>query len=132
MSPSDSPLSVVTVIPTSTSAGPSVHRPELEIDGQVTRMLVDQLRSIDVDHVKGDPVDFLNRDELAKVELALAHYLGVQDVRPPRSLSLHPALSRRVGGRCCVDVSHSTPMHVWVPCRTTSRRAHGTSDRTYQ
>jgi hypothetical protein len=25
------------------------------------------------------------------VELALAHYLGVQDVRPPRSLSLHPA-----------------------------------------
>lgn len=85
MSPSDSPLSVVTVIPTSTSARPSIHRPELEIGGQSTRMLVDQIRSIDIDHVTGDPVDFLNRDELAEVELALAHYLGVQDASPPRS-----------------------------------------------
>ena len=86
VSPSDSALSVVTVIPTSTSAGPAVHRPELEIGGQATRMLVDQIRSIDVNRVVGDPVDFLNRDELAEVELALAHYLGVQDVSPPRSL----------------------------------------------
>ena len=86
VSPSDSPLSVVTVIPTSSSAGPSVHRPELEIGGRVTRMLVDQIRSIDVNYVVGDPVDFLNRHELAEVELALAHYLGVQEVSPPRSL----------------------------------------------
>ena len=86
VSPSDSPLSVVTVIPTSSSAGASVHRPELEIGGRATRMLVDQIRSIDVNHVVGDPVDFLNRDELAEVELALAHYLGVQDVSPPPSL----------------------------------------------
>jgi mRNA interferase MazF len=86
MSPSDSPLSVVTVIPTSSSAGPSVHRPELEIAGRVTRMLIDQIRSIDVNHLVGDPVDFLNRDELAEVEVALAHYLGVQDVSSPRSL----------------------------------------------
>lgn len=86
VSPSDSALSVVTVIPTSTSAGPSVHRPELEIWGQATRMLVDQVRSIDVNHVAGDPVDFLNRDELAEVELALAQYLGLQDVTPPRAL----------------------------------------------
>ena len=86
VSPSDSPLSVVTVIPTSTSAGPSVHRPELGIGGQVARMLVDQVRSIDVNHIAGDPIAFLNRDELAQVELALAQYLGVQDVSPPRSL----------------------------------------------
>jgi mRNA interferase MazF len=85
VSPSGSPLSVVTVIPTSTPAGRSVHRPELEIGGQATRFLVDQIRSVDVTHVAGDPVDFLNRDELAEVELALAHYLGVQDVSPPRS-----------------------------------------------
>lgn len=84
MSPSDSPLSAVTVIPTSTAAGPSIHRPELEIAGRATRLLVDQIRSIDIDYVVGDPVDFLNRDELAEVELALAHYLGVQDARPPR------------------------------------------------
>jgi mRNA interferase MazF len=75
----------VTVIPTSTSAGPSVHRPELEIAGRPTRLLVDQIRSIDIDYVVGDPVDYLTRDQLAGVELALAHYLGVQDAAPPRS-----------------------------------------------
>ncbi|WP_331715233.1 type II toxin-antitoxin system PemK/MazF family toxin [Microlunatus sagamiharensis] len=80
VSPSDSPSSVVTVVPTSTStsAGPSIHRPELEVAGRTMRFLVDQVRSIDVAYVHGDPVDFLNRDELAEVELALAHYLGVQ------------------------------------------------------
>jgi len=75
---------VVTVIPTSTSAGRSVHRPELEIDGRQTRMLVDQIRSIDVDYVVGDPVDYLTRDQLAEVDLALAHYLGIQDANSPR------------------------------------------------
>ena len=84
VSPSDSPLSVVTVIPTSTSAGPSIHRPELEIAGRSTRILVDQIRSIDLRFVVGDPVDYLTRDQLVEVELALAHYLGVQDAIPPR------------------------------------------------
>lgn len=85
LSPSDSPLSVVTVVPTSTSAGASLHRPELEIAGRLTRMLVDQIRSIDVDYVVGDPVDYLPRDHLAEVEFALVHYLGVQEASPPRS-----------------------------------------------
>lgn len=85
VSPSDSALSVVTVIPTSTSAGPSIHRPEVEIAGRPTRVLVDQVRSIDSDDVVGDPVDYLTRDVLAVIELALAHYLGVQAVLPPRS-----------------------------------------------
>jgi mRNA interferase MazF len=84
VSPSDSPLSVVTVIPTSTSAGPSIHRPELEIAGRSTRMLVDQIRSIDLRFVVGDPVDYLTREQLVEVERALAHYLGVQDAIPPR------------------------------------------------
>lgn len=87
VSPSDSPLSVVTVIPTSTStsAGSSIHRPEVEIAGRPTRMLIDQVRSIDADYVVGDPVDYLSRDQLIEVELALAHYLGLHDVTPPRS-----------------------------------------------
>jgi mRNA interferase MazF len=84
VSPSDSPLSVVSLIPTSTSAGRSIHRPELEIAGRSTRVLVDQVRSIDVDYVIGDPVDYLTRDELAEVENALARYLGVHDVAPSR------------------------------------------------
>lgn len=77
VSPSESPLSVVTIIPTSTSAQPSIHRPELEVAGQLTRMLVDQIRSIDTDYLVGDPVDYLSRNEMAEVELALAHYLGI-------------------------------------------------------
>lgn len=84
VSPSESPLSVVTVIPTSTSAQPAIHRPELEIAGRPTRMLIDQIRSIDTDYLIGDPVDYLSRDELAEVELALAHYLGVHAVAPPQ------------------------------------------------
>jgi mRNA interferase MazF len=85
LSPSNSPLSVVTVAPTSTSAGPSIHRPELDISGRPTRLLVDQIRSIDVDYVVGDPVDFLTREQLWDVELAVAHYLGVLDPHAPRS-----------------------------------------------
>lgn len=85
VSPSDSPLSIAAVIPTSTSAGPSIHRPEIEIAGRSTRLLVDQIRSIDTDYVVGDPVDYLTRDQLAEVELALAHYLGVQDATLPPS-----------------------------------------------
>ncbi len=84
VSPSSSPLSVVTVIPTSTSAGPSIHRPELEIVGRSTRILIDQIRSIDLRYVVGEPVDYLTRDQLVEIELALAHYLGVQDATPPR------------------------------------------------
>lgn len=84
ISPSDSPLSVVTVIPTSTSVGPSIHRPELKIAGASTRMLVDQIRSIDHRYVVGDPVDYLTRDQLVEVELALVHYLGIQGAIRPR------------------------------------------------
>lgn len=85
LSPSDSPLSVVTVVPTSTSARPAIHRPSLEIAGQSTRLLVDQIRSIDVDQVHGDPVDYLSREQLAEVELALAHYLGLGESSGGRS-----------------------------------------------
>lgn len=83
VSPSDSSLSVATVIPTSTSAGPSIHRPEVEVAGRATRMLVDQVRSIDTDYIVGDPLDYLTRDQLAQIEIALAHYLGIHDVMSP-------------------------------------------------
>lgn len=69
----------------STTAGPSIHRPELELSGRPTRLLVDQVRSIDVRYVVRVPVDYRTRDQLTLVEVALAHYLGVQAVSPPRS-----------------------------------------------
>ncbi|MFT3887075.1 MAG: type II toxin-antitoxin system PemK/MazF family toxin [Arachnia sp.] len=77
LSPSESPLSVVTVVPTSTSARPAIHRPELEIAGRPTVMLVDQIRSIDINDLVGDPIDYLTRDQLAEVEQAVGHYLGI-------------------------------------------------------
>lgn len=77
MSPSDSPLSCVTMVPTSGSAWASIHRPEVEIAGRATRVLVDQVRSIDPDYLVGDFVDYLTRDQLSEVKLVLGHYLGV-------------------------------------------------------
>lgn len=77
LSPSSMPWSVVTVVPTSTSAGPAVFRPELEVLGTRTRFLVDQLRTVDTAYVHGDPVDYLDLDELTEVEHAVARYLGL-------------------------------------------------------
>lgn len=38
---------------------------------------MDRIRSIDTDYVSGDPVDYLTRDEMAEVEFAIGHYLGI-------------------------------------------------------
>jgi mRNA interferase MazF len=77
LSPSSMPWSVATVVPTSTTAQPAVFRPSMEIDGQETRFLVDQIRSVDTDYIIGEPVHYLERDELAEVEHAVARYLGL-------------------------------------------------------
>jgi mRNA interferase MazF len=76
VSPTSMPWSVATIIPTSTSAQAAVFRPSLEINGQETRLLIDQIRSIDTDYIVGEPVHYLERDELVEVEHALARYLG--------------------------------------------------------
>ena len=77
LSPSSMPWSVATIVPSSTTAQPAVFRPALEINGQETRFLVDQVRSIDTDYIIGDPVRYLERDELAEVEHAVVRYLGL-------------------------------------------------------
>jgi mRNA interferase MazF len=69
--------SVVSVVPTSTSAQPSIFRPELHVAGRDTLFLVDQIRTIDVAYVAGEPVDYLTRDDMAQVEHALSRYLGL-------------------------------------------------------
>jgi mRNA interferase MazF len=69
--------SVATIIPTSTTAGPAIFRPTLEIHGQLTRFLVDQIRSIDLSFVHGDPVYYLDRDEMSEVEHAAIRYFGL-------------------------------------------------------
>jgi mRNA interferase MazF len=67
----------VTIIPTSTSAQASVFRPGVVIAGRDTRILVDQIRTIDASYVVGELVDYLSRDDMAQVEHSLSRYLGL-------------------------------------------------------
>jgi mRNA interferase MazF len=69
--------STVTVIPTSTSAQASVFRPEAVIAGRNTRILIDQIRAIDVLYVTGELVDYLSRDDMSQVEHVLSRYFGL-------------------------------------------------------
>ena len=77
LSPTDMTWNVVTIVPTSTKAQPAIFRPEIELGGVPTRFLVDQLRSIDMRFVDGEPAFFLHRDELEDVEVAVSRYLGI-------------------------------------------------------
>jgi mRNA interferase MazF len=73
----DDAWSMVTVLPTSTSAQASVFRPEVVIAGRETKILIDQVRTIDVSYVAGDLVDYLTRDDIAQVERSLSRYFGL-------------------------------------------------------
>jgi mRNA interferase MazF len=77
LSPSDMAWSVATIVPTSTQAQPTAFRPEIELGGVPTRFLVDQLRSIDVRFIHGEPAYFLHREELEQVEVTVTRYLGL-------------------------------------------------------
>ena len=68
--------SAVTILPTSTSAQPAVFRPDVVIAGRDTKILIDQIRTIDTSYVTGELVDYLSRDDLAHVEHTLSRYLG--------------------------------------------------------
>jgi len=69
--------STVTIIPTSTSAQSAVFRPEVAIAGRETKILIDQIRTIDICYVIGELVDYLSGDDMAQVEHALSRYLGL-------------------------------------------------------
>jgi mRNA interferase MazF len=74
--PSAMSWNAVTIIPTSTSAQSAIFRPELELGGVITKFLVDQIRSIDISYVHGDPTHFLDYNEMAIIEQAVTRYLG--------------------------------------------------------
>ncbi len=69
--------SVVTIIPASTRAQASIFRPEVVIGGRETRLLTDQVRTIDVSYVTGELIDYLSRDDMAQVEHSLSRYFGM-------------------------------------------------------
>lgn len=69
--------SAVTILPTSTTAQSAVFRPDVIIAGRETKILIDQIRTIDTSYVTGELVDYLSRDDMAHVEHGLSRYLGL-------------------------------------------------------
>lgn len=69
-------LSTVIVAPTSTSARPASFRPEVEVDGTRTRVLVEQIGAVHPSRL-GASVGLLRHAELRDVERALATVLDI-------------------------------------------------------
>ena len=70
------PRSVVVVAPTSRSAKPASFRPEVEVAGDLTRVLVEQLGAVDVQRL-GRRVGRLTAEEMWSVDEALVVILGL-------------------------------------------------------
>jgi mRNA interferase MazF len=70
------PRSVVLVAPTSTSARAASFRPELDVAGRRTRVLVEQLGAIDVNRL-GKRVGRVTSDEQWQIDAALLTVLGL-------------------------------------------------------
>jgi mRNA interferase MazF len=70
------PRSVVVVAPTSRSAKPASFRPQVEVAGGLTRVLVEQLGAVDVQRL-GRRVGRLTAEEMWSVDDALVVVLGL-------------------------------------------------------
>lgn len=70
------PRSVVLVAPTSRSAKPASFRPEIEIDGSSTRVLVEQVGVVDVNRLS-DLTGHLTPEDQWGVDAALLIVLGL-------------------------------------------------------
>ena len=68
-------LSTFVVAPTSTSAQPAIFRPEIELDGTRTLVLVDQMRAVDASRL-GDFAGRLGAAETGEVDRAIKLILG--------------------------------------------------------
>jgi mRNA interferase MazF len=64
------PLSTWLVAPTSTSARPASFRPEVEIDGKTSLVLVEQIAAIDPERL-GQLVGHLTQHEMTTVDAAI-------------------------------------------------------------
>ncbi len=70
------PRSVVVVAPTSRSARPASFRPEVEVAGDLTRVLVEQLGAVVVQRL-GRRVGRLTTEEMWSIDEALVVVLGL-------------------------------------------------------
>lgn len=74
-------LSTVVICPTSTSAPPASFHPEIDLDGEPTRVLCEMVGAIDPRNL-GRHVAHLGYDDLRAVDDALLLVLGLQWARP--------------------------------------------------
>jgi len=70
-------LSTVLVAPTSRSALPATFRPEVEVAAERTRVMVEQLRALDVERLD-DFAGRLSADEMRDVDEALSVVLALR------------------------------------------------------
>lgn len=71
------PRSVVIVAPTSRSARPASFRPEVDVAGDITRVLVEQVGAVDVSRL-GELAGHLTPEEMWGVDEALVTVLGLR------------------------------------------------------
>jgi mRNA interferase MazF len=71
------PRSVVLIAPTSRSARPASFRPEIDVAGQRTRVLVEQVGAIDVARI-GELVRVVSPEEAWGIDEALRTVLGLR------------------------------------------------------
>jgi mRNA interferase MazF len=72
------PLSTWLVAPTSTGRRAASFRPEIEIDGQRTRVMVEQTSAVDPETRLGEFAGRLSADEMRQVDGALIDVLGLR------------------------------------------------------
>ena len=70
------PRSVVLIAPTSTSAMPASFRPDVDLDGTTTRVLVEQTGAVDIGRL-GELAGHLTPEEQWGVDAALLTVLGL-------------------------------------------------------
>jgi mRNA interferase MazF len=70
------PRSVVLIAPTSRSARPASFRPEIEVEGVPTRVLVEQVGAVDLGQL-GDLVGHVTAEERWGIDIALLTVLGL-------------------------------------------------------
>jgi mRNA interferase MazF len=70
------PRSVVLIAPTSTSARPASFRPEIEVEGNTTKVLVEQMGAVDMDRL-GELAGHLTSEEQWGVDTAILTVLGL-------------------------------------------------------
>jgi mRNA interferase MazF len=70
------PLSTLLVAPTSTSAREATFRPEIELDGTMTKVLVEQTTAVDPQRL-GEFTGRLTNSELRAIETALRDVLDL-------------------------------------------------------